>query len=44
MTTVLVSHRVADFEAWKLAYERVAAGREGARASVDVPIDTRAEE
>ena len=26
MTTVLISHRVADFDAWKLAYDRVAAG------------------
>jgi quinol monooxygenase YgiN len=26
MTTVLITHRVADFDAWKLAYERVAAG------------------
>ena len=26
MTTVLISHRVADFDAWKLAYDRVVAG------------------
>ena len=26
MTTVLIYHRVADYDAWKLAYDRVAAG------------------
>ncbi|MGZ4393042.1 MAG: hypothetical protein ACXVRK_13140 [Gaiellaceae bacterium] len=30
MTTVLIYHRVADFDAWQLAYDRIAAGPLGA--------------